>query len=583
MHNSGPRHNHKVELPASFVFLMLFCLCGLVLGGVYYWAWPTTYESKAIFRFAATELESPIETFDTVSIAEARFDQCLLHSSVLQKAFDDGALGTLDLFEELKEKDPGGNLVLEDPAGHMRENLSVIQSEDDPSVWEASYLGAHADDTQTVLRSILYAYQAQQKQSFRNQIKDNHESLAKLYTIADESFAQEKANNASEGVIARLEERLVEIVEERDRLKFYSDSITQPNILKFEVLEDPSYGEPVVQKQLWKTLLSGTLAGLMAWLVFTLILLLIRASSQTSRQNQKVELPASFVFLMLSSLCGFVLGSVYYWVWPTTYQSKASFRVAATGIKLPVEGFNVEELTDAELIQRLPDSGAIQRAFDEEELSTLDLFEELKEKDPDDHMKENLSVTQSADKDDDVWEVSYCGSHADGTQTVLKSILNAYKSELDEDCRDMVRDCRKLLDKLYKNAQETLAQEQANNASQGVIARLEGRLAEIVEQRQNAKFYSDRITTPNYTTLSSTLVDFEVLEAPSFGEPVFPILWKTLLVGTLAGFVVWLVVAIILVLIRPRSLPTGDRDDADPYDALLDLMEDYAPDSPVNS
>ena len=57
MHNSGPQRNHTVELPASFVFLMLFCLCGFVLGCVYYWAWPTTYESKASFRVTETEPE----------------------------------------------------------------------------------------------------------------------------------------------------------------------------------------------------------------------------------------------------------------------------------------------------------------------------------------------------------------------------------------------------------------------------------------------------------------------------------------------------------------------------------------------
>ena len=613
MHNSGPQRNHTVELPASFVFLMLFCLCGFVLGCVYYWAWPTTYESKASFRVTETEpevaealprvfplqpelqrssqllpvaqqpfrLELKVYGFNSVPIDECRFDQQLRYSSTLRRAFDDGALGTLDLFEELKEKNPGGNLILEDPVGHMRENLSAVQSEDDPEVWEASYLGSHADDTQTVLRSILYAYEAQQKDDFRDNNMAIHESLGKLYTIAEDSLAQEKANKASEGVIAKLEERLAEIVEERHKRKFYSDSITQPNILKFEVLKDPSYGEPVFQKKLWKTLLGGTLAGFVAWIVFTIILLLIRASSQTSQQNQKVELPASFVFLILFCLCGFVLGCVFYWTWPTTYESKASFRVAATGLELPVEGFNIEEFTDAEFDQHLPNTGAIQRAFDEGKLGTLDLFEELKE-DPADHMKENLSVAQnqSENKNDDVWEVSYFGSHPDDTQTVLKSILSAYESELDEDFRDMVMDSRKSLGKLYKIAQESLAQGQANNASQGVIARLEDRLAEIVEQRQNAKFYSDSIT-PDSTTLSSdaSILRFKVLEDPSYGEPVFPVLWKTLLVGTLAGFVVWLVFTIILLLIRVRSLPMGDQGDADPYDALLDLRENYAPNS----
>ena len=81
---------------------------------------------------------------------------------------------------------------------------------------------------------------------------------------------------------------------------------------------------------------------------------------------------------------------------------------------MPVEGFNIEEFTDAEFDQHLPNTGAIQRAFDEGKLGTLDLFEELKE-DPADHMKENLSVTQnqSENKNDDVWEVSYFGSHPD--------------------------------------------------------------------------------------------------------------------------------------------------------------------------
>ena len=183
VHNSGPQRNHTVELPASFVFLMLFCLCGFVLGCVYYWAWPTTYESKASFRVTETEpevaealprvfplqpelqrssqllpvaqqpfrLELKVYGFNSVPIDECRFDQQLRYSSTLKRAFDDGALGTLDLFEELKEKNPGGNLILEDPVGHMRENLSAVQSEDDPEVWEASYLGSHADDTQTVL------------------------------------------------------------------------------------------------------------------------------------------------------------------------------------------------------------------------------------------------------------------------------------------------------------------------------------------------------------------------------------------------------------------------------------------------
>ena len=112
-------------------------------------------------------------------IDECRFDQQLRYSSTLKRAFDDGALGTLDLFEELKEKNPGGNLILEDPVGHMRENLSAVQSEDDPEVWEASYLGSHADDTQTVLRSILYAYEAQQKDDFRDNNMAIHESIVR--------------------------------------------------------------------------------------------------------------------------------------------------------------------------------------------------------------------------------------------------------------------------------------------------------------------------------------------------------------------------------------------------------------------
>ena len=281
----------KAKLPASFVMLMLFCFGGLLAGYAFYEVTPTIYESNASFLVRPTGLKLPVESFDFDSLLNDEHEKSIASPSVIGFALREFRLEDLDSFKKLysegdfeKARAKHNAIEKEDRVlDYVISNLVVEQMEDDSLdsrkgalSYELTYSETDAQDAQTVLNGILDAYETRLGEWFLATTGESISSLNELYDTAEASLAHEKAKNASEGVVARLEERLAEIVTQIQTLNFYSDSVTKPRLLKFTVLENATYGMPVYPI-LHKSLIIGTLAGLLLGIVFLVILGLIKA------------------------------------------------------------------------------------------------------------------------------------------------------------------------------------------------------------------------------------------------------------------------------------------------------------------
>jgi len=298
MQNPGPRPNRNVKLPASFVILMLFCFCGLMSGCVFHQVTPTTYESNAAFRVRATGIKLPVGNFDFEEVTNhRRHDKSLVRPGFIALALKEARLDGLDSFKQLSDDELAAELADEDPlVTHVINNLVVKQREEDPPeaepvsnsdppIYEVTYSESNADDAQTVLNEILDAYETWLEKQLLWDVQESTRSLKELYAIAGASLVQEKAKNASEGVVARLEERLVEILTQIQNLEYYSDGLEKPKFLSFVVLEKATYGVPVYPI-LYKCLLAGLLVGLLLGLAFITPLELIKASN-SKKINQR--------------------------------------------------------------------------------------------------------------------------------------------------------------------------------------------------------------------------------------------------------------------------------------------------------
>jgi len=269
LNNPSSHRGSKATLPAPFVILMLFGFLGSVSGFIFYKVTPTTYQSEAAFKVEATGIKFPVENFDTERLLNERHDQGLARPYVIQRAIKTALLESLESFKELPEES--------DYVVHIVENLEVKQDEDDPKIYKVIYSESHAEDAQTVINAVLDAYETALETQLYDDIRNDSASLTELYEIANESLAQEKAKNASQGVIVKLEERIAEIAIQIQTLNYYTNGgLNKPKLMNFVVLQNGTYGEPT-WPILHKCLLWGLLVGLMIGVIFLILMGLIKA------------------------------------------------------------------------------------------------------------------------------------------------------------------------------------------------------------------------------------------------------------------------------------------------------------------
>ena len=241
-------------------------------------------------------------------------------------------------------------------------------------------------------------------------------------------------------------------------------------------------------------------------------------------------------------------GCAYHRVVPTTYESHATFLIEATGIKLPVESFSLTRLLSENHEEHVGSFSVIARAIRENQLESLSCFEEIHEDDYVAHILENLKVEQDEDEPT-IYEVTCYNSYPDDAQLVLTSIIDHYEAALEEQLHDEITEQMSSLGVLYGIAKDSLAQEKANNAPQGVIDRLEERMADIVTQGQSLEYYANDGLGAGLGK-PPKVMNFVVLQNPTYGEPSWPILHKCLLLGFLSGLAIGIALLMLIELIK---------------------------------
>ena len=156
------------------VFLGL--LTGLVIGGIYNSQAQKLYESKATVTIQPRDkiIWNPISKSDQLNDLakfDLRHDQLISENNILFKCLTEHGLSDLETLRDLPQ---------EQQFTEIRENLVVIQNREEPTKYELQYTSVNPRDAQTILATVVSAYEGYLNEQYQEVTADTMELLNKM-------------------------------------------------------------------------------------------------------------------------------------------------------------------------------------------------------------------------------------------------------------------------------------------------------------------------------------------------------------------------------------------------------------------
>ncbi len=161
--------------------VFLGIITGMALGALYHAQCETTYKSEAKVKiepkdplFVAMSNQQAYMGPEAVDVG-VRHDQFIGQTNVVAECLTKNKLNNLRCFENL----PEDNIIPE-----VKENLEVVQNQQEEILYELEFKSSRPDDAQTLLNNLIATYEDQ----LEKQYKDESQEVATLLKTVHEEF-----------------------------------------------------------------------------------------------------------------------------------------------------------------------------------------------------------------------------------------------------------------------------------------------------------------------------------------------------------------------------------------------------------
>lgn len=156
------------------VFLGL--LAGLAIGGIYNSQSQKIYESKATVTIQPRDkiiwqLGQGGDQYDNLGNFDLRHDQLISENNILHKCLTEHHLSDLETLRELPQ---------EQQYTEIRKNLVVNQNREEPTKYELEFTSVNPRDAQTILATVVSAYEGYLNEQYQEVTADTMELLNKM-------------------------------------------------------------------------------------------------------------------------------------------------------------------------------------------------------------------------------------------------------------------------------------------------------------------------------------------------------------------------------------------------------------------
>lgn len=223
--------NPTLRLLGYLAILIGSVFVGLAIAVVFYYSSPTVYQSDAKFLVSKSPLAPQSEGLDFSAVTDQRHDVLLPETNIVMAGVHKYGLAHLKSFRDLH---------VDKVVSLIQKNLTVTQHHDEPSLYEVAFWSKDPQEAQTVVATLMAAYESALRKDVEYALEDHKEIVRKTY---DEAIQEYKAAEikSDEKVLERALQRKTDYEDQWTELK----RVEAQHLYSFRTLDPPLRGEPI--------------------------------------------------------------------------------------------------------------------------------------------------------------------------------------------------------------------------------------------------------------------------------------------------------------------------------------------------
>jgi len=245
--------------------------------------------------------------------------------------------------------------------------------------------------------------------------------------------------------------------------------------------------------------------------------------SNTKSKNKLLRVILCLTTLAVTTTLGIAAAIAYHSVAKVVYKSHAVIKIDDRETPSKIEGLDFSSLKGKRHDQLIGQVNVVHECLEKNRLFDLRCFRDLPEDLIVSSVVENLAVSQNADEPS-IYELEFCCSHPDESQEVLNCLLASYRAHVAKGQEDIVEPYRSGLVSASEAVEKKL--DNPDQYSEEELTQLKQSKAEILKALIDLDAHLTQVRVVS------------LLEAATFGEPVWPILPLILAVGAGIGLAI---------------------------------------------